>query len=124
MSDKVLFADAEVSIHQLDAVDGSKTLLPGQCVALADLPPYQREAALAGKIYGARVLTVDEAELIQNQAALLRGEVTDPGEEETPEVEEVETEETVVDEPVEEVVVDEPETEVTDEQDDATVVNE
>lgn len=86
MSKEVFFADVEISIHQADAVNGSKTILPGQYVPLTDLPAYEQEAVRAGKVPGARIMSENDAKLLSEHAAFLRGEVANPdlGEEETP----------------------------------------
>lgn len=119
MSDQVLFADVELNVHQLNSVDGSMTLLPGQFVPLDGLPDYVQRAVRAGKVPGARVMDLSDAQLLDAQASLLAGGLVEdndePGEGDTPEVEEVEEVET--EEPVDEEVVveDEPVTEVVDE---------
>lgn len=82
MSKQVLFADTELSVHRLDPADGSRTLLPGQYIDLADLPEYQQEAAKSGKIFGGRIMEKAKADIIQKETA---PEVVDLGEEATPE---------------------------------------
>lgn len=97
MSDKVLYADVELTIHkaidvEYEAPNGkmvvpveSVTILPGQFVALADLPSYQREAALQGKIEGARVMTASKANILAERLnPAPEVEEVDLGEEETP----------------------------------------
>lgn len=104
MSDKVLYADVELTIHktmgdEYELLSGAKaipvesvTILPGQFIALADLPSYQREAALQRKIEGARVMTSEKAKILAEQ--FNPAPEVDLGEEETS---------TVVDEADEEV---------------------
>ena len=79
---KVLFPDAAITIHQDSVVQRARILHPGEYVALEDLPDYQREAALAGKIPYARVLDQDAADLLLAEATRARN-LVNPGEEDT-----------------------------------------
>lgn len=84
MSDKVLFADSEVSVHQpygspfKDHFGSEKvnvhsvTLLPGQYVDLDSLPKYEQDKATGSGIAGARVLERSEAELLESSAVASR----------------------------------------------------
>lgn len=80
MSDKFLFTDVQLSVHQKDSIFGSRTLLPGQYVPFTDLPDYVQEAVTRGDVKGARVVTEAEAELLAERYA-----PDEPGEEETSE---------------------------------------
>lgn len=76
MSDQVLYADAEVSVHQpygsvfKDHFGNEKvnvrsvTLLPGQYVDLDTIADYERERAENEGLPGARVLSKNDAELL------------------------------------------------------------
>lgn len=79
MSDKVLFADSTIQVHQhygkpTVRQDGTKLfkvesviLSPGQYVDVDSLAPYLKELAEGEGIPGARVLTLSEAKLLTGQ---------------------------------------------------------
>lgn len=69
---QVLFPDASVVIHQENNLQRARILHPGEYIALEDLPDYQREAALAGKIPHARVIDKSSADLLISEAERMR----------------------------------------------------
>ncbi len=72
MSDKVVYASADVTLHTVkgsEEVNGntvynveSVVLVPGESLELDKLPPYQQKAVLAGKVPGVQVVSAGEAE--------------------------------------------------------------
>lgn len=79
-AEKVIFAETAVTIHLLDGVvqenpDGSifepvtgKVLLPGDTVALTDVPSYLRKLVEEGKAPGLSLLTPNQAKRLVSQA--------------------------------------------------------
>ena len=81
---KVLYPDVAVTIHKKDG-SGAYLLFPGQFVNVDELPDYQQEAALSGKIPFVRVVDEDEAHKLVEEAERVKN-LDVHGEGETPEV--------------------------------------
>lgn len=87
--EKVIFADDVATIHILDGdvveyPDGSKfeptyskVLLPGDTVALSEVPSYLREAVEKGEAPCLSLRTPAAAKKLVNQAKKMKGSVTD-----------------------------------------------
>ena len=83
MSEKVVFASQEVTLHTSQGtyktafgadqhVVESVTLVPGDTVELDKLPDYQQEAVKEGKVPGVEVMSKSEAEKKSEEVARLR----------------------------------------------------
>lgn len=85
MANEFVVAETEVTVHQTfgAAPDkdqsgrevwavSSKTLVPGDSVALDSLPPYQQEAVKDGKVEGLKVVSESEAKKLGAEARAAR----------------------------------------------------